>query len=295
MPKIIIADSMEAEVVQAIGQLGTVIYQPKDLAAALQDADALIVRSATKVTAELLQHASQLKLVARAGVGLDNVDAETCKAKNIRVLNTPGASTNAVAELAIACMLNLARKLPTAHMKMKNRVWAKKELTGSELLGKTLGLIGLGRIGQNVAQKALAFGMSVIAHDPYPPPAMKGVKLASLDEVIRQSDFISLHSLLTPETRHMINTASLARMKKGVFLMNLARGELIDEDALYGACKSGQVAGAALDVYSQEPYTGPLLELDNIYFTPHIGASTKEAQMRIGQELVEKLGQELKA
>jgi len=293
--KIVIADQMEDEVVESIRKLGEVEYRPKDLPGALSDADALIVRSATKVTGELLANAKRLRLVARAGVGLDNVDVPACEAKKIKVVNTPGASTNAVAELAIGLIICLLRNVPKAHFQMRNRVWDKKGLTGREVAGKTLGIIGYGRIGAAVGARAAALGMRIVAYSP-PPRHDDGIVryIDSMDEFLGMAEVISLHAILTPETRHMINRDSIAKMKDGVYIINAGRGELIDEGALYDACRSGKVAGAALDVYETEPYAGKLLELDNICFTPHIGAGTKEAQARIGQELVERLKQELK-
>jgi len=293
--KILIADQMEEEVVAALRKLGEVDYKPKDLKRAIADADVLIVRSATKVTKELLEGAKRLRIVARAGVGLDNVDVPACEAKKIKVMNTPGASTNAVAELAMGLMVCLMRNVPKAHFQMRNKVWDKKSLTGTEIDGKTLGVIGYGRIGAAVGKKASALGMRIIAYSP-PPRHEDGIVayIDDLGEFLGKADVISLHTVLTPETKDMINKNTIAKMKDGVFIINAARGALIDEEALYDACKSGKVAGAALDVYGTEPYTGRLLELDNICFTPHIGAATKEAQVRIGNELIEKLTKELK-
>jgi len=290
--KIVIADDMELEVVEEIKKLGEVVFKPQDLKSTLNDANVLIVRSATKVTAELIAGADKLKIVARAGVGLDNVDAKACEAKGIKVINTPGASSNAVAELVIGVMISMFRNVQKAHYQMKNKVWDKKKLVGQEISGKTLGVIGFGRIGMMTAEKAHALGMKILAYDPHPRP-VQYVEYVDLDEIYKKSDVISLHTILLPETKGMINTESIAKMKNGVFIINAARGELIDENALYDACKSGKIAGAALDVYSQEPYSGKLLELETICFSPHLGASTKEAQMRIGQELVEKLKAEI--
>lgn len=291
--KIIIADDMEAEVVEGIKKLGTVVYKPADLKKELTDAEVLIVRSATKVTAELISGVSKLKIVARAGVGLDNVDKAACEAKGIKVMNTPGASSNAVAELVIGVMISMLRNVQKAHCQMKNKVWDKKKLTGNEISGKTLGIVGYGRIGAMTAEKALVLGMNIIAYDPK-AKQVPGVKFVSLDELYASADIISLHTVLVPETKGMINKNTIAKMKKTVWIVNAARGELINEDDLYEACKSGRITGAALDVYPTEPYSGKLLELENVCFTPHLGASTKEAQARIGVELVEKLGQELK-
>jgi len=290
--KIVIADNMEPEVVAEISKLGETTVAPSDLKAALSGADALIVRSATKVTEELLSHAPKLKLVARAGVGLDNVDAKACQARGIKVVNTPGASTNSVAELALAMMFAICRKLPKADSSMKGKLWLKKELTGTEIMGKTLGIVGLGRIGASLAIKAQALGMIVLYYDPRQEGAAIGKKV-SLDELFASSDYISLHVPLTPETKGMIGTASIAKMKKNAVIVNTARGGLVDEEALYNALKEGRIGGAALDVYPAEPYSGKLCELPNVVLTPHIAGSTKEAQSRIGQELVAKLREEL--
>jgi D-3-phosphoglycerate dehydrogenase len=292
--KIVIADDMESEVIEGIKKLGTVVYKPADLKKELTDAEVLIVRSATKVTAELIANADKLKIVARAGVGLDNVDKTACDAKGIKVINTPGASSNAVAELVIGVMISMLRNVQKAHFQMKNKIWDKKKLTGNEIAGKTLGVVGYGRIGAMTAEKAMALGMKIIAYDPK-AKQVPNVKFVGLDELYANADIISLHTVLVPETKGMINKDTIAKMKKTVWIVNAARGELINEDDLYEACKSGRITGVAIDVYSKEPYDGKLLELDNVCFTPHLGASTKEAQARIGVELVEKLGQELKS
>jgi D-3-phosphoglycerate dehydrogenase len=288
--KIVIADQMEKEVVELIKGIGEVVYRPKELKASVSDADALIVRSATIVNKDLLDAAMNLKIVARAGVGLDNIDQGECEKRGIKVLNTPGASRNAVAELALGLIICTMRNVQKAHLQMKNKNWDKKHLIGHEIEGKTLGIIGYGRIGSAVGRKAAALGMNIISYNP--PPRHEDeivLYIEDLDEFLGKSDVISLHTILTEDTRHMINAKTIANMKDGVFIINTARGALIDEDALYDACKSGKVAGAAIDVYEEEPYSGKLLELDNVYFTPHLGAGTKEAQMRIGEELVERI------
>lgn len=292
--KFVISDSMEEEVVKMIGELGEVAYRPKDIRSAIADADALIVRSATIVDKELLEAGKDLKIVARAGIGLDNIDLEECERRGIKVINTPGASRNAVAELAIGLIICTMRNVQKANWQMKNKTWDKKHLTGREIEGKTLGIIGYGRIGSAVGRKAAALGMDIISYNP-PPRHEDGIVryIEDLDEFLANSDVVSLHTILTEETRHMINNKTIAEMKDGVFIINTARGALIDEDALYKTCKSGKVAGAAIDVYEEEPYTGKLLKLDNVYFTPHLGAGTKEAQRRIGEELVDKLKKEL--
>ena len=285
---------MEDEVVELIKGIGEVVYQPDNLETALAGADALVVRSATKVDKALLDKAGKLRLVARAGVGLDNVDRAECEKRGIKVINTPGASRNAVAELALGLILCSMRNVQKAHLQMKNGTWDKKRLTGSEIEGKTLGIIGYGRIGSALGRKAAALGMNVIAYSSQPWHE-DGIALfiEEFDEFLAKADVISLHATLTGKNRHTINRETISKMKDGVFIINTARGALIDEDALYDACRSGKIAGTALDVYSEEPYKGKLLELDNVYFTPHIGAGTKEAQMRIGTELVERLKKEL--
>jgi len=290
--KIVIADNMEPEVVAEITKLGETTVSPADLKSALADADALIVRSATKVTEGLLTNAPKLKLVARAGVGLDNVDKAACEKRGVKVMNTPGASTNAVAELALGMMFAICRKIPKADAGMKGRQWLKKELTGTELMDKTLGIVGLGRIGSSLALKAQALGMRIIYFDPRHAGTSIG-KSVSLDGLFESSDYISLHVPLTPETKGMIGVATIAKMKKNAVIVNTARGGLVDEEALYNALKEGRIGGAVLDVYPAEPYSGKLCELQNVVLTPHIAGSTKEAQARIGQELVARLREEL--
>ncbi len=290
--KIVIADNMEKEVVAEIQKLGEVELTPKDVKEAVKDAEVLIVRSATQVNEELLSHAQKLKIVARAGVGLDNVDTAACEKRKIKVLNTPTASSNAVAELVIGLMFAVSRKIAKADFSMKKKTWIKKELTGTELEGKTLGVIGLGRIGSMLAIKAKALGMQIVYFDPHTQNSSIG-RQVSLNDLMALSDYISLHAPLTPETRELINASVIAKMKNSAVLINTARGGLVDEEALYSALKEGKIAGAALDVYLQEPYIGKLCELDNIVLTPHIAGNTKEAQARIGQELVELLKKEL--
>lgn len=293
--KVVIADNLEPEVVEELKTIGEIDYKPKDLAGSLKNADVLIVRSATKVTKELLAGAENLRLVARAGVGLDNIDVRECELRKIKIINTPGASSNAVAELAIGLIITMLRNVQKAHAQMKAGTWDKKNLTGEEVEGKTLGIIGYGRIGSLVGKKAKALGMTVIAHDPRMNKSDGVAEFVSLYDVYKQADVITLHTIANEQTRNMINAKTMENMKNGVYIVNLARGELVDEDALYDACKSGKVKAAAIDVYNKEPYVGKLLELDNVCFTPHLGAATKEAQLRIGNELVEKLRKELRA
>ncbi len=295
MAKIIISDNMESEVVEGLKEIGEVVYKPENLEEELKDADILIVRSKTKVTKEIIEGAPKLKIIARAGVGLDNIDLQTAEKKGITVINTPGASANAVAELVIGHILSCLRNIAKANCQMKNRVWDKKHLLGREVEGKILGIIGYGRIGSLVGKKANALGMKIIAYNPPPRNQDEIVEFVDdLDNLLGRADVITLHLPLTEETRDMINEETIGKMKDGVYLINTSRGEVIDEDALYDACKSGKIAAAALDVYKEEPYRGRLLELDNIFFTPHLGASTKEAQLRIGNELIEKLKEMIK-
>ncbi len=292
--KIVIADQMEEEVVKGIGALGKVAYKPADLRKELADAEVLIIRSATTVTAELLSGAGKLRIVARAGVGLDNVDQQACAERKIKVLNTPGASTNAVAELAIGLMISSLRNIQKASHQMKGGRWEKKSLTGREIEGKTIGILGYGRIGAAVGRKAHALGMKVIAYNP-PPRRDDGIAefVDDIGAFFGKADVISLHAALTDNTRNIINKGSIAKMKDGAVLINTARGEMVDEEALYEALKGGKLSCAAIDVFREEPYKGKLAELENCYLTPHLGASTKEAQARIGEELVRLLRQEI--
>jgi D-3-phosphoglycerate dehydrogenase len=271
---------------------------PDGLAAALADADALVVRSAVQADGALMEHAPKLRVIGRAGVGVDNIDAEAATRRGIVVMNTPGANAVAVAELTIGLMLALARKLPAANSSMHAGKWEKKSLQGAELRGKTLGILGLGRIGLEVARRARGFGLEIIASDPFVSAAVareNGIKLVALDELFAGSDFITLHVGLTPQTAGVINAKSLAAMKKGVRIVNCARGELIDDAALVEALKSGKVAGAALDVFASEPLKdSPYFDLDNVILTPHIAGSTAEAQEAVGIQIARQVRDYLK-
>jgi D-3-phosphoglycerate dehydrogenase len=262
--------------------------QPAALAADLADADALLVRSATKVDAALLNAAPKLRIVARAGAGVDNVDVEAASARGVLVVNAPGANSISVAEHACALMLSLARSVPAADRAMKDGKWEKRKFLGTELRGKTLGVIGLGRIGQEVAQRARAFGMRVVAHDPYISKdiaAGLGVELLTLDDACAAADYLTLHLPVTAETRHVFDAARFAKCKRGIRIVNTARGDLIDEAALRGALDTGQVGAAALDVFQHEPPADwSLAQLPNVIATPHIAASTEEAQELVGTE-----------
>ena len=271
---------------------------PDGLPGALADADALVVRSAVQVDDALMEHAPKLRVVGRAGVGVDNIDADAATRRGIVVMNTPGANAVAVAELAIGLMLALARKLPAANNTMHAGKWEKKSLQGSELRGKTLGILGLGRIGLEVAKRAKGFGLEIIGSDPFVSAAVareNGIKLVSNDELIAGSDYLTLHVGLTPQTIGFVNAKTLAAMKKGVRIINCARGELIDDAALVAALKSGQVAGAALDVFTVEPLKdSPYFDQDNVILTPHIAGSTGEAQEAVGIQIARQVREYLK-
>ena len=271
---------------------------PDGLAAALADADGLVVRSAVQADDALMAHAPKLRVIGRAGVGVDNIDAAAATRRGIVVMNTPGANAVAVAELTIGLMLTLARKVSAANASMHAGKWEKKILQGSELRGKTLGILGLGRIGLEVARRAKGFGMELIGSDPFVSAAVareNGIKLVTLEELLAGSDYLTLHVGLTPQTTGVINSKTLATMKKGVRIVNCARGELIDDAALIEALKSGQVAGAALDVFPSEPLKdSPYATMDNVILTPHIAGSTGEAQEAVGIQIARQVRDYLK-
>jgi len=269
-----------------------------DLPAELADADALIVRSAVQADAKLLAAAPKLRIIGRAGVGVDNIDAEEATKRGIVVMNTPGANAVAVAELTLGLMISMSRAIPRANATMHAGKWEKKSLQGSELRGKTLGIVGCGRIGLEVARRAKAFGMTLLGYDPFIAPVIareNGITLVPIDEIFSASDFLSLHVGLTPQTEGLINKHSLAIMKKGIRIINCARGELIVDEALAEAIKSGHVAGAALDVFRKEPLKdSPYFELENVLLSPHIAGSTDEAQEAIGIQLANQVRDYLK-
>ena len=269
-----------------------------NLAAQLADADALIVRSAVKVDAHVLEPATRLRVIGRAGVGVDNIDLEAATKKGIAVMNTPGANAVAVAEHTLGLMLAMARHLTRADALMHAGKWEKKTLQGTELRGKTLGIVGLGRVGMEVAKRARAFHMTVVAHDPFVSTSVARdleIRMATLDEIYATADYITLHVGLTPQTAGMINAETIKKMKRGVRLVNCARGELVDEAALAEALKSGQVAAAALDVFTHEPLKGsPLAALENVVMSPHIGGSTHEAQEAVGYQIALQVKEYLK-
>jgi len=292
--KILVCDKTESEAIEKMRLAGLTVdtnfeITAEQLPSVLPGYDGCVVRSRTKIRQPLIDVCPNLKVIVRGGVGLDTIDADYARSKGITVMNTPQASSASVAELTIGYMFALARNLYKAASTVKAEKWEKKAFEGDEISGKTLGLIGIGNIGKEVAKRANALGMTVIAYDPYVKEAA-GVKLVSLDELLSQSDYISLHLPKTKESADMINKTMFSKMKTGVRIVNCARGGIINDADLYEALTSGKVAGAALDVYSEEPPTDwKLVKLDNVICSPHIGAATHEAQGRVGAEVAEKL------
>ena len=290
---ILISDGLEQNGQEVLRAAGNVVVRPDisaaDLLLALPDFDALIVRGRTRVTEAVLAAAPRLKVVGRTGVGVDNIDLQAARAHGVTVVNAPAATTLAVAELAIGLMFALARSLPRADAALKDGRWLKKDLMGIEINGKTLGVVGMGNIGAAVARRAAALGMSIIGYDPFLPAeeiARRGAQPASLPELYAAADFITLHIPLTAETRGLLGAQAFNQMKPGVRLVCTARGGIIDETALLAALQSGQVAGAALDVFAQEPPgDNPLLQHPNLVASPHIGAQTAEAQARAAEDI----------
>ena len=292
--KVLVCDKTEKEFIEQMRAAGLTVdvrddITPEELPDVLPAYEGMVVRSRTKVRQPLIDVCPNLKVIVRGGVGLDTIDHEYAKSKGIAVMNTPLASSASVAELTLGYMFMLARSLYKATASIKSEKWDKKAFEGDEIGGKTLGLVGVGNIGREVAKRASALGMTVVAYDPF-VKELAGVKLVTLDELLAQADYISLHLPKTKESANMIDVAQFAKMKNGVRIINCARGGIIDESALYEALTSGKVAGAALDVFAEEPPTDwKLLKLDNVIGSPHIGAATKEAQARIGAEVAEKL------
>jgi D-3-phosphoglycerate dehydrogenase / 2-oxoglutarate reductase len=293
--KIIVADRISEHGVKLLADPGWQVVQPAaaSLASELADADALVVRSATRVSDELLSHARQLRVIGRAGVGVDNIDLDAATRRGILVMNTPGGHAPSVAEHALALMLSMARSIPQLNASMHAGKWEKSGSAGVELRGKTLGLIGLGRVGAEVARRARALEMRVIAYDPYvsaESAAEWGAEIMPLAELLPQSDYVSLHTALSPATERMINADSLKQMKQGARLVNAARGELVDEAALAEALRSKHLAAAALDVFAEEPpRNSPLLQMPNVIATPHVGGSTAEAQEEVGVQIAQQV------
>jgi D-3-phosphoglycerate dehydrogenase len=292
--KVLICDATDPKALKIIEEAGIEVVNqpditPEELIKVIPDYPCIVVRSRTKVTKDVIEAGTALKAIVRAGVGLDNIDVDHAKQKGIQVLNTPSASTQSVAELTIAYMMALARSLPQMTASMKAGKWEKKSFVGGEVAGKTLGLIGSGRIGQAVADRAIALGMTVIAYDPY-VDSLPNAKMVNLDDLLAESDYISLHIPHNDETHHILDESAFAKMKDGVRIINCARGGTIDEDALYQAIKDGKVAGAALDVFADEPLTDPkLFSLDQVIGSPHVGAGTGEAKERVGQVAAQKV------
>jgi len=290
--KVIVADKISDRGVALLKEQAgwNIVLTTKDtLNAEIADADALIVRSATKVTPDLLDKAPRLRVVGRAGVGVDNIDLDEATRRGVLVMSTPGGNAVSVAEHTFALLLSLARQVPRLDKAMHEGKWEKSSAAGTEVRGKTLGLIGLGRIGSEVAVRAEAFDMRVLGYDPYISEAAARelqVELVPLERLLAESDFVSLHTAVSPATQNLINAGTLAQMKQGARLVNAARGELIDEAALAEALKSGKLAGAALDVFVEEPpKNSPLLELANVIATPHVAGSTAEAQEEVGTQV----------
>ncbi len=292
--KVIITDGISKIGIKMLQDAGLEVddrpgLSPADLIQAIPAYDAIIVRGATKVTADVINAGKNLKVIGRAGVGLDNVDKKAADARGIKVVNTPAATSVTVAELALGLMLACARSIPQATQSLREGKWEKKAFKGTELHGKTLGLIGSGRIGTELGKRAIAMGMSVLVFDPFLKECVAG-KLCEFPEMIKNADYISLHVPKTPETVHLINKEAIAQMKKGVIIVNCARGGVVDEEALYEALKSGQVGAAGLDVFESEPIKDfRLFSLPNVIGTPHVGAQTKEGQERAGIGIAEEV------
>jgi D-3-phosphoglycerate dehydrogenase / 2-oxoglutarate reductase len=298
MIKVLVSDALSDEglkVLQDVKEFQVDVktdLKPEQLKEIVKEYDALIVRSATKVTKEIIEAASKLKVVGRAGVGLDNVDLAAATQKGIIVMNTPAGNTMSTAEHTFSMLMSLSRNIPQANASTRKGEWKRGKFMGVELYGKTLGVVGLGRIGTEVAKRALSFGMRIKAYDPFLSREVAeklGIEISELKDIFAESDYITVHTPLTDETKHMISTAQFAQMKKGVRIINCARGGIVDEKALVQAIKEGKVAAAALDVFEKEPVNADneLLTLDNVIVTPHLGASTEEAQVNVAIEVAE--------
>jgi D-3-phosphoglycerate dehydrogenase len=296
--KVLISDNISQKCIDILKNAGLAVdvkvgMKPEELKASIGEYHGLVIRSATKVTSEIIDAARNLKVIGRAGSGLDNVDRAAATKKGIVVMNTPGGNTITTAEHTIAHIVSLARLIPQATISMKTGKWEKKKFMGVELFNKTLGVIGIGNIGSQVAKRMQAFGMNVIAYDPFlseDTANTMGVEKVDIKELFKRSDFITIHTPLTPETKYLINKKSIRIMKDGVRIINCARGGIINETDLYDAIVSGKVAGAALDVFEKEPpENNPLLSLDNFICTPHLGASTKEAQENVAVAVAEQI------
>ncbi len=293
--KILVCDSISPRAVERMRQACLEVdvndkITPEELLQVISGYDGMVVRSRTKVRKPVLDAANNLKVIVRGGVGVDNIDVDYAQAKGVKILNTPGASTHAVAELTIGYLFAMARPIVQSTLSLREGLWEKSKFEGIELAGKVLGVIGMGRIGNAVAQRAAALGMLVLGYDSRTVGTAPYMHMVELDELLAKSDFLSLHIPLTESSHHMINAEFIAKMKKGVRIVDCARGGVIDEDALYDAITSGQVAAAALDVFENEPLSDrKLFELPQVIGSPHIGAATKEATARIGDEVADLL------
>ena len=292
--KVLICDATDPTALEKIAAAGIEVVDrpdvtPEALMQIIPEFDAMVVRSRTKVREPLIDVASNLKAIVRGGVGLDNIDVDYARSKGVKVLNTPAASSDSVAELAVGYLFGLARRIPQMAGSMKAAKWEKKAFKGTEIAGKTLGLIGFGRIGQATGRRAHALGMDVL-YFRRSPTAVDYATQVTLDELLARSDYISLHVPHTPETHNIVDAAAIAKMRDGVRIINCGRGGTIDEDALYDAITGGKVAGAALDVYAEEPAKGhKLFSLEQVIGSPHVGAATSEAQGRVGAEVADKV------
>ena len=298
MPRILVSDPIDPQGIEMLRAVGDVDVKlgldPKDLLAIIGEYDALVVRSETKATAEVIEASHKLQVIGRAGVGVDNIDLEAATQKGIAVVNAPTGNTVAAAEHTIALMMALARNIPQANESLRRGEWKRSAFMGIEVRNKVLGIIGLGKVGTEVARRAGGLQMQVHAYDPFVSPEqarLLGIELVGLDQIFRNSDFICLHTPLTEATRGLVNDEKIALMKPTARILNAARGELVDEAALFRAVEEGRIAGAALDVFSQEPLPkdNPLLKNSKIIVTPHLGASTEEAQAEVAKEVAEQV------
>jgi len=300
--KVLISDPVDQQCVRLLEKEGLEVdvrthLSPEELKQVIGQYSALIVRSGTKVTADLIQAAQNMRVIGRAGSGVDNIDVAAATKQGIVVMNTPGGNTISAAEHTISLLFALSRNIPQAMESLRRGKWDRKRYTGVEIYGKTLGIIGLGKVGREVALRARGLGMKLLGYDPFiseEAVAKIGVKLANLDEIYSQSDYITIHTPLTKETRHLISDAELDRCKKGVRIINCARGGIVDEAALLRALEKGKVAGAALDVFEKEPpEDNPLIKQENVICTPHLGASTREAQANVAVQIAEQIADAL--
>ncbi len=294
-PVVLIAEELSPATISVLGDQFEIQHcdgaNRAELLTALSIANAVLIRSATKMDAEAIAAAPNMKIIARAGVGLDNVDVPAATTAGVLVVNAPTSNIVSAAELAVSLLLAVARNVVPANLALKNGQWKRSQFGGVELQGKTVGIIGMGKIGMLVAQRLAGFDMKFVAYDPYVATAPSGgpeIKMVSLDELLAESDFVTIHIPKTPETAGLISAAELAKMKSTAFVINAARGGVLDEAALFDALKAGIIAGAGLDVYASEPCTdSPLFGLDNVVATPHLGASTEEAQEKAGIAVAE--------